>query len=76
METKDLYADLNSTHGNCCAANLYAHAITALNDHHKVLPLDNLDGLKIASVVIGDSIGNRFQTGLAALCAGQVVPLR
>jgi hypothetical protein len=32
--------------------------------------------LKIASLVIGDSIGNAFQTGFAALCPGEVVPLR
>jgi beta-N-acetylhexosaminidase len=44
--------------------NLYANAITALNDHHKAIPVGRLDGLKIASLVIGDSIGNAFQTSL------------
>ena len=35
-----------------------------LNDHHNILPIGKLDSLNIASVVIGDSIGNPFQLGL------------
>lgn len=64
VETKDLYADLNTTHGKLLRRNLYAKAITALNDHHKAIPVGRLDTLKIASVVIGDTIGNPFQAGL------------
>lgn len=64
VETKDLYADLNSTHGKMLRRNLYANAITALNDHHKAIPVGRLDTLKIASLVIGDTLGNPFQTGL------------
>lgn len=64
VNTENLFADLNSSHGKMLRRNLYAHAITALNDHHKAIPVGPLDGLKIASVVIGDSIGNAFQVGL------------
>ena len=62
--TKDLYADLNTTHGKLLRRNLYANAITALNDHYKVIPVGRVDTLRIASLVIGDSLGNTFQTGL------------
>ena len=34
VETKDLHADLNTTHGKLLRRNLYAHAITAFNYHH------------------------------------------
>ena len=64
VKTENLYADLNSTHGKLLRRNLYANAITALNDHHKAIPVGRLDGLRIASLVIGDTIGNAFQTGL------------
>jgi len=64
VKLENLYADLNSTHGQLLRRDLYAHAITALNDHHKAIPVGKLDGLKIASLVIGDSIGNAFQTSL------------
>ncbi len=64
VETKNLHSDLNSTHGKMLRRNLYANAITALNDHHKAIPVGRLDTLKIASLVIGDSIGNPFQNSL------------
>lgn len=64
IATKDLYADLNSTHGSLLRRELYAHAITAVSDHHGILPIGPLQGLRIASVVIGDTIGNPFQIGL------------
>jgi CubicO group peptidase (beta-lactamase class C family) len=64
VETKGLYADLNTMHGELLRRNLYAHSITALNDHHKVLPLPRLEQVKIASVVIGDTLRNPFQLGL------------
>ncbi len=64
VEAKGLHADLNTMRGRLLRRNLYAGAITALNDHHKAIPVGRLDTLKIASVVIGDTIGNPFQTGL------------
>ncbi|MCC6540995.1 MAG: serine hydrolase [Flavobacteriales bacterium] len=64
VETKDLFADLNPMRAKLLRRNLYAGAITALNDHHKAIPVGRLDTLKIASLVIGDTIGNPFQTGL------------
>ncbi|HNR56636.1 MAG TPA: serine hydrolase, partial [Flavobacteriales bacterium] len=64
VETKDLHADLNTMRGKLLRRNLYARAITALNDHYKAIPVGRLDTLKIASLVIGDTAGNPFQTGL------------
>jgi beta-glucosidase-like glycosyl hydrolase/CubicO group peptidase (beta-lactamase class C family) len=64
VETKDLHADLNTSRGKLLRRNLYARAITALNDHHKAIPVGRLDTLRIASLVIGDTLGNPFQTGL------------
>jgi len=64
IATKDLYAELNGSYGNLLRRNVYAHAITALNDHHRILPIGALQDLRIASVVIGDTMGNPFQIGL------------
>ena len=64
VDPNGLYADLNSTHGKLLRRNLYAQAITALNDHHKVIPVGRVDTLRMASLVIGDSLGNPFQIGL------------
>ncbi|HQV73913.1 MAG TPA: glycoside hydrolase family 3 N-terminal domain-containing protein [Flavobacteriales bacterium] len=64
IATKDLNAGLNSSHGNLLRRNLYARAITAVNDHHGILPIGALKDLRIASVVIGDTMGNPFQVGL------------
>jgi len=72
VETRNLYADLNTVHGKMLRRNLYANAITALNDHYKVIPVGRVDTLRIASLVIGDTLGNPFQVGLQRYAPVQV----
>jgi len=64
VETKGLFADLNTTRSKVLRRQLYAGALTVLNDHNRILPFTDLEQHSIASVVIGDSIGNTFQQGL------------
>ena len=64
VKTEGLFDDLNTMQGKLLRRQLYAGAITALNDHHNILPLRDLDQHRIASVVIGDTLGNPFQLGL------------
>lgn len=64
IATKNLQEDLNPMSAQLLRRDLYANAITVLNDHHNILPIGKLDSLNVASVVIGDSIGNPFQLGL------------
>lgn len=60
-----LHADLNTMHAEALRRSLYAGAITVLADHRELLPLRDLAGARIASVVIGDTMGNAFQRSLA-----------
>ena len=76
METKDLYADLNTSHGKLLRRNLYARAITALNDHHGILPLAHLEKLTDRLGRDRRQRGQSLPVGLAALCARGTVPLR
>lgn len=69
VEPVGLLADLNNESGRLLRRNLYAGAITALNDHHKAIPVGRLDSLRIASLVIGDTLGNPFQSGLQRYAA-------
>lgn len=73
VKTEGLHADLNTTQGALLRRQLYAGAITVLNDHKGILPLGHtgsptgLSGvsqMRIASVVIGDTLDNTFQQGL------------
>jgi beta-glucosidase-like glycosyl hydrolase/CubicO group peptidase (beta-lactamase class C family) len=64
VETKDLYADLNTSQGKLLRRRLYGEAITVLNDRNRILPLKDLAKLRVASVVIGDSVDNLFQRSL------------
>ena len=64
IELAGLHEDLNTKSGELLRRQLYASAITVLQDHHNTLPLRKLDSLRIASLVIGDSIGSPFQIGL------------
>ncbi|MEZ4806995.1 MAG: glycoside hydrolase family 3 N-terminal domain-containing protein [Flavobacteriales bacterium] len=59
-----LSEDLNAMSAKALRRDLYARAITVLNDHHGVLPIKQLAGARIASLVIGDSLDNPFQRGL------------
>ncbi len=64
VETKDLYADLNTSQSKLLRRRLYGEAITVLNDRNRILPLQDLAKLRVASVVIGDSVDNLFQRSL------------
>ncbi len=64
IESKGLNADLNTPQGEALRRRLYAAAITVPKDHRSLLPLQGLDTLRIASVVIGDKLNNSFQTAL------------
>ncbi|MEO8588716.1 MAG: glycoside hydrolase family 3 N-terminal domain-containing protein [Flavobacteriales bacterium] len=67
VKTEGLYEDLNTKQSELLRRRLYAGAITVLRDQDGTLPLAQLDpahGGRIASLVIGDSIGNAFQRGL------------
>lgn len=60
-----LHADLNAPSAEALRRDLYAGAITVLADHRELLPLRDLAGARIASVVIGDTMANAFQQSLA-----------
>ncbi|MBK8497909.1 MAG: serine hydrolase [Flavobacteriales bacterium] len=64
VRTEGLYADLNTAQGEALRRKLYAGAITVLNDHKQILPFRDLGKLRIASLVIGDTLDNAFQRGL------------
>jgi beta-glucosidase-like glycosyl hydrolase/CubicO group peptidase (beta-lactamase class C family) len=69
VETTDLYADLNTSQSKMLRRRLYGEAITVLNDRNRILPLQDLAKLRVASVVIGDSVDNLFQRSLQRYCA-------
>lgn len=62
--TEGLYDELNTMQGRLLRRQLYAGAITVLNDHKEILPIRELAGTRIASLVIGDTLNNGFQCGL------------
>jgi len=60
----DLQKDLNPSVALQLRRDLYAQAITIAADHQGLLPLRDLAGMRIASLVIGDKVGNDFQRAL------------
>lgn len=64
VRLEGLSDDLNTRQGETLRRRLYAGAITVLADHQELLPLRDLAGTRIASVVIGDSLNNPFQLAL------------
>ena len=61
---KGLLEDLNTPYGQELRRLLYGGAITVAKDHYGLLPIRELDTLRIASVVIGDELDNAFQKHL------------
>ena len=61
---ENIHADLNTPGAEALRRRLYAGAITVPADHFGLLPFRGADTLKIASVVIGDPVGNGFQKAL------------
>jgi len=64
IDTKGLHADLNTARAQALRRQLYGAAITVAKDHKGLLPLQGLDTMRTASLVIGDKLGNTFQKAL------------
>ncbi len=64
VQLKSLYEDLNTMSGKLLRRQLYADAITLLQDDDGILPIRELHDRRIASLVIGDTSGNFFQRAL------------
>ncbi len=60
-----LTKDLNDRSYLAQRRELIAHSLTLLNNTDDLLPLSDLAGKSIASVVVGDTTGNPFQKSLA-----------
>lgn len=61
VDLTGLHADLNTTGALRLRRELYAQAITAASDHQGLLPVRDVAGPRIASLVIGEKPGNTFQ---------------
>jgi len=64
IDLHNLVADLNPPEALQMNLKLYNASVTLLRNTNNLLPLQNLDKLKIASVVIGDTAQNAFQDRL------------
>ena len=64
VDPTGVVADLNTPKAQVLRRKLYGGAITVLRDQKQLLPLRDLDQLNIASVVIGEKVGNDFQQAL------------
>ncbi len=64
VATKGLVEALNSNQSQLINAQLVEASLTLLRNKHQLLPLQRLDTLKIASLVIGDKVNNQFQQTL------------
>ncbi len=64
VELKNLYQDLNKPEYYAHNRKLYENAMTVLRNEDNILPLKNLDTLKLASLIIGDTKVNTFQKAM------------
>ncbi|MCX6292418.1 MAG: serine hydrolase [Bacteroidetes bacterium] len=64
IDTTHLYADLNTSSAQYLRNLLYEKSLTLLRNKDSILPLQHLDSLRIASVVVGDPKNNPFQQQL------------
>jgi beta-glucosidase-like glycosyl hydrolase/CubicO group peptidase (beta-lactamase class C family) len=64
VKPEGLAEDLNAPQAQQLRRDLYAAAITVASDPKEMLPIAELAGLRIASLVIGDSLDNGFQRAL------------
>ena len=69
IDPKGITGDLNSNEARSLRRTLYRDAVTVLRNRNGLLPLRGLDSLRIASLVIGDSVGNGFQQSLSRYAA-------
>ncbi|QMW02427.1 glycoside hydrolase family 3 N-terminal domain-containing protein [Spirosoma foliorum] len=59
-----LSADLNSSEAQLLKQELCEQSVTVIDNHNKLLPLNRLDTLRLASIAIGAEPGNVFQKTL------------
>jgi CubicO group peptidase (beta-lactamase class C family) len=64
IDLKNLVADLNPSQALQMNRQLYNSSVTVLRNTNNLLPLQNLENLSIASVVIGEIARNTFQDRL------------
>jgi beta-glucosidase-like glycosyl hydrolase/CubicO group peptidase (beta-lactamase class C family) len=64
LAVQGLQDNLNTAKARLLRRDLYANAITVLRNENGLFPLQHLEHLKIASLVIGDSLHNSFQRNL------------
>ncbi|MCB0790557.1 MAG: serine hydrolase [Flavobacteriales bacterium] len=64
VRLEGLIADLNAPVAHVLRRRLYQGAITVLRDKNELLPLRRTRSMRIASLVIGDTLHNPFQTAL------------
>ena len=69
IETKNLYEDLNNSRAKALQMDLYAKALTVVNNRKNFLPIRILDTTSFASVAIGLDSGNMFQNMLSNYAA-------
>ena len=65
ISTKNIYEDLNSEKAKLLKRKLVENAITLVKNEGNILPLKNLDSLKIASVSFGNGKISSFQKTLS-----------
>ncbi|MBE9480350.1 MAG: serine hydrolase, partial [Bacteroidetes bacterium] len=61
VEIENIYHELNNRKAEFINRKLYESAITIVKNNNELIPLINLDTLKIASVTIGEKKVNHFQ---------------
>ncbi len=64
IDTANLVRDLNPSSAIYLQRKLYEQSVTVVSNTDSLLPMRNLDSLRIASVVIGDVKDNAFQKQL------------
>jgi beta-glucosidase-like glycosyl hydrolase len=64
IKTKNLYAELNTKKSDALNTKLAEASVTLLKNDKSILPLKNLDSLKIICVSIGDKSENVFTNTL------------
>jgi len=64
LEINNISEDLNNNKARLIVRKLYENAFTLLINNNGIIPLQNIDTLKLASVIIGDTSGNVFQKRL------------
>lgn len=62
---ENLITDLNNSQARSVHNELVANSLTLLVNKDEALPIKRLDSVRIASVVIGDKLGNAFQRMLS-----------